>query len=102
MIFYLFLLIMFVYTLLLLLSYFFFRKDFIIVTSFDCVQFNESDKYTYYNISNCNKCIESGENFHFILITPMSLIFLLFCSSENFTKFYFYNNRKLYIQNDNI
>lgn len=102
MIFYLFLLIMFVYTLLLLLSYFFFRKNFIIVTSFDCVQFNESDKYTYYNISNCNKCIESGENFHFILITPMSLIFLLFCSSENFTKFYFYNNRKLYIQNDSI
>lgn len=102
MIFYLFLLIVFVYTLLLLLSYFFFRKNFIIVTSFDCVQFNENDKYTYYNVSNCNKCIESGENFHFILITPMSLIFLLFCSSENFTKFYFYNNRKLYIQNDNI
>lgn len=99
MIFYLFLLLVFIYTLLLLLSYFFFRKDFIIVTSFDSMQFNE---YTYYNISNCNKCIESSENFHFVLITPMSLIFLLFCSSEVFTKYYFYSNRKLYIQNDNI
>ena len=102
MIFYLFLLIVFVYSLLLLLSYFFFKKDFIIVTSFDSIQFNKSDEYTYYNISNCNKCIESSENFHFVLITPMSLIFLLFCSSENFTKYYFYENRKLYVQNDNI
>lgn len=102
MIFYLFLLIVFIYLLLLLLSYFFFKKDFIIVTSFDSMQFNESDKYTYYNISNCNKCIESSENFHFVLITPIALILLLFCNSENFTKYYFYSNRKLYIQNDNI
>ena len=102
MIFYLFIFIVLIYVFLLLLSYFFFRKDFIIVTSFDSMQFNESDKYTYYNISNCNKCIESSKNFHFVLITPMSLIFLLFCSSESFTKYYFYENRKLYIQNDNI
>ena len=102
MIFYLFIFIVLVYALLLLLSYFFYRKDFVIVTSFDSVQFNESDKYTYYNISNCNKCIECGENFHFVLITPMLLIFLLFCSSENFTKFYFYENRKLYIQDENF
>lgn len=81
----------------LLICYLLTKNKFIIVTSFDSNPLSDSDKYTYYNISNIWKCIENCSNFHYSLITPYTLISLSIMSSENFTKKVFYNNRKLFV-----
>lgn len=84
-----------IYSTLLLICYLLTKNKFIIVTSFD--NLSDSDKYTYYNISNIWKCVENCNNFHYCLITPYTLISLAIMSSENFTKKVFYNNRKLFV-----
>ena len=86
-----------IYSTLLLICYLLTKNKFIIVTSFDSIHLSDSDKYTYYNISNIWKCVENGSYFHYCLITPYTLISLAIMSSENFTKKVFYNNRKLFI-----
>ena len=86
-----------IYSTLLLICYLLTKNEFIIVTSFDSIHLLDSDKYTYYNISNIWKCVENYNNFHYCLITPYTLISLAIMSSENFTKKVFYNNRKLFV-----
>ena len=86
-----------IYSTLLLICYLLTKNKFIIVTSFDSIHLSDSDKYTYYNISNIWKCVENCSHFHYCLITPYTLISLAIMSSENFTKKVFYNNRKLFV-----
>lgn len=93
-------LLLIIYSTLLLICYLLTKNKFIIVTSFDSIHLSDSDKYTYYNISNIWKCVENCSNFHYCLITPYTLISLAIMSSENFTKKVFYNNRKLFVCKD--
>jgi hypothetical protein len=90
-------LLLIIYSTLLLICYLLTKNKFIIVTSFDTSYLSAYDKYTYYNISNIWKCVENSSHFHYILITPYTLISLAIMSSENFTKKVFYNNRKLFV-----
>lgn len=72
------------------------RKNLIIVTSFDSAHLNESDKYTYFNISDYFNCAESCENFHYININLVSLFCFFFINEKLFIK-YFYKHRILHI-----